>query len=311
MNDRPTLPTVLYISGWCRNGSTLIGNLLNEIDGYFHTGELHYLWRNALGAGTNQVCGCGAALTDCSVWSEVLADGAGAPTAAAAADWRDHAHQVVSRQRAVRTRHTWSILNAPELPPERAAYARDLARAYRAAASALGARVIVDGGKYPSEAALLRRSGELDVKLLHLVRDPRAIANSWARDKDYISRMSAARSTAYWVGFNFATEAVARRYGADAMFLRYEDFIAAPEETLDAVVRHLGDGAAGNPVSGRDAVLRGNHTVSGNPDRRHVGPVEITSSDTAKIRSMPRLRRAAAAGIAAPRFHRYGYTYAT
>lgn len=53
MNDRTTTPTVLYISGWCRNGSTLIGNLLNEIEGYFHTGELHYLWRNALGAGTN------------------------------------------------------------------------------------------------------------------------------------------------------------------------------------------------------------------------------------------------------------------
>lgn len=240
------------------------------------------------------------------MWSEVLADGAAAP-AAATADWRDHAHRVVSRQRAVRTRHTWSILNAPALTPDRAAYARDLARAYRAAASAVGARVIVDGGKYPSEAALLHRTGEVDVKLLHLVRDPRAIANSWARDKDYISRMSAARSTAYWVGFNLATEAVARRTGPDAMFLRYEDFIAAPQETLDAVVQHLGDPTARNPVTGRDAMLRGNHTVSGNPDRRQVGPVEITSSDAAKIRSMPPLRRAAAAGIAAPRLHRYGY----
>jgi hypothetical protein len=37
---------VLSINGWCRNGSTIIGNLLNEVDGFFHVGELHFLWKN-------------------------------------------------------------------------------------------------------------------------------------------------------------------------------------------------------------------------------------------------------------------------
>ena len=43
--------TVLCITGWCRNGSTIIGNILGEVPGCFHVGELHFLWMNAAGRG--------------------------------------------------------------------------------------------------------------------------------------------------------------------------------------------------------------------------------------------------------------------
>ncbi|HEY6175374.1 MAG TPA: hypothetical protein VIX73_13045, partial [Kofleriaceae bacterium] len=63
---------VLSINGWCRNGSTIIGNLLNEVDGFFHVGELHFLWKNAYGDGSNTRCGCGLDLVRCPIWSRVL-----------------------------------------------------------------------------------------------------------------------------------------------------------------------------------------------------------------------------------------------
>ena len=44
--------TVLCVTGWCRNGSTIIGNVLNEVPGFFHVGELHFLWKNATGRGS-------------------------------------------------------------------------------------------------------------------------------------------------------------------------------------------------------------------------------------------------------------------
>ena len=51
--SRPAMDTppleVLCITGWCRNGSTILGNILNEAPGFFHVGELHFLWKNAAG----------------------------------------------------------------------------------------------------------------------------------------------------------------------------------------------------------------------------------------------------------------------
>ncbi len=63
---------ILCITGWCRNGSTIIGNILNEVPGFCHVGELHFLWKNAAGKGANSSCGCGKDLTQCAVWSEIL-----------------------------------------------------------------------------------------------------------------------------------------------------------------------------------------------------------------------------------------------
>ena len=39
---------VLYILGWGRSGSTVLGNILGEVDGFFCAGELHYLWERRL-----------------------------------------------------------------------------------------------------------------------------------------------------------------------------------------------------------------------------------------------------------------------
>src|SRR6266516_5071513 len=97
---------ILCITGWCRNGSTIIGNILGEIAGVFHVGELHFLWKNAAGKGANSRCGCGSELARCPVWAQILP--VGRPPGTAADDWAD---MVIRRQRAcVRTRHTWRVL---------------------------------------------------------------------------------------------------------------------------------------------------------------------------------------------------------
>src|SRR5436305_6600535 len=164
--------TVLSINGWCRNGSTLIGNLMNEVDGFFHVGELHFLWKNAYGGGSNTRCGCGIDLVCCPIWSKVLA--AELP---AGATPEQHAHEVRQRQqRALRTRHTWRVLRNGPGAELRRAHAATMARTYRAIAEITGARVIVDSTKIPGEAALLPSVEGIDPRYLHLVRDPRATA---------------------------------------------------------------------------------------------------------------------------------------
>jgi hypothetical protein len=300
-------PRVLCITGWCRNGSTLIGNLLNEVPGLFHVGELHFLWKNAAGRGSNPWCGCGRPLTTCPVWSEILPLGRPAGVSE-----QEYAETVVRRQRAcVRTRHTWRVLGRGLDREEIRAHASLMTRVYHALAALTGARVIVDTSKMPGEAALLPHLDGVTPFYVHLVRDPRATAHSWARPKQYIHTMPAWKSTAYWVGFDLACEAITGRHPERSLFLRYEDFIADPAPVVDALLRLCGSDPAANPVRDRTFELRGNHTVTGNPDRFLTGPTVIGERDDAWRSELPARARLAASAISWPLRRRYGYAGAT
>src|SRR4051794_7327800 len=145
--DQPDL-TILCITGWCRNGSTILGNVLNEVPGFFHVGEIHFLWKNSAGRGVNNLCGCGATLTECPIWSAVLSVGRPAGTSPEV-----HAAEVIRRQQAVvRTRHTWRVLRRGIDSADLRAHAELMGAVYAAVAERSGARVIVDTTKIPGES---------------------------------------------------------------------------------------------------------------------------------------------------------------
>lgn len=297
--------TVLCITGWCRNGSTIIGNVLNEVPGVFHVGELHFLWKNSVGRGANSLCGCGKNLTDCEIWQRVLA--AGRPEGMAP---DVHADTVIGRQLAcVRTRHTWRVLRRGLDGADIRAHAELMTRTYHEIADAVGARIIVDTTKIPGEAALLPHLEGIETYFVQLVRDPRAVAQSWSREKEYVYAMSASKSTAYWNGFNAACEAILRRYPERSTFLRHEDFIADPAAGIDKLLRLCGADPAANPVQDRTVELHTNHTVTGNPDRFSTGRTVLRERDDAWRTRLPAPARLAAATLSWPRFRRYGYEY--
>jgi hypothetical protein len=302
-SDRSPL-TILCITGWCRNGSTIIGNILNEVPGVFHVGELHFLWRNSVGRGANGSCGCGRPLTECALWSEVLRTVRPAGLSAKA-----HADAVIRRQLScVRTRHTWRVLRRGLYRDDVREHADLMTRTYRTIAGLTDARVIVDTTKIPGEAALLPYLDGVRPYYVHLVRDPRAVAQSWSTEKDYCYVMSSPKSTAYWHGFNVASQAILRHHRERSVFLRYEDFIADPETTIGRLLRFCGADPADNPVRGRTVELHTNHTVTGNPDRFNTGTTLIRDRDDSWTTRLPRRARLAATTLSWPLFGSYGYT---
>lgn len=301
-----TPPRVLYLTGWCRSGSTLLGNLLNELPGVVHVGELHYLWRNGIQrAGTNTSCGCGAELVDCPLWSGVLKRLVGDDDPAAVA-----ARAAADQRALLRTRHAGLRLaeSAGRAPaPYGVRRVRDrMVCLYTAIAAESGASVVVDSSKYPAEPAALAGAGGLDLRVLHVVRDPRATAHSWRRAKAYIPAMGAARSTAYWTGFGWASDRLAGVLPGRWDRLRYEDLVAAPRESVAAVMRLAG--LAGEPPVAADgtAELGVNHTVTGNPDRLRRGPVQVRDGQAWR-RELPARDRLVATALAAPLLPRYRY----
>ncbi|GAA3412558.1 sulfotransferase [Streptosporangium vulgare] len=297
-------PRILYITGWMRSGSTLLGNVLGELPGVLHAGELHYLWRNGvLNAGTNSSCGCGRDLTACDVWSSVLgADG----TAQAGAARR----MAILQRFLLRTRHTRARLTEaqgrrPTAPGVVEAVGRTAA-VYRALAASGGERLIVDGSKYPAEAAALLGRTDLDVRVLHMVRDPRATAFSYKNAKEYIDPMSPARSSGYWSAFNLASELVGGAAPERYLRVRHEDLCDRPREVVERVMRFAG--LAGEPPVDETGLvsLRENHTVTGNPDRLSKGDTRIRSDERWRTALSAR-EIAAATAPALPVLTRYGY----
>src|SRR4051812_39799023 len=81
------LPTVLYVAGAGRSGSTLLERLIAEKNDFFAVGELYYLWER--GYERNELCSCGEPFHDCPFWQEVLRLTFG-PGPIPVAELRDH-----------------------------------------------------------------------------------------------------------------------------------------------------------------------------------------------------------------------------
>jgi len=298
---------VIYIMAWGRSGSTLLGNLLGEIDGFFHAGELRTIWEKGLVQG--RLCGCGISVRECDFWGGVL-DRAGG----------FDAKEIVKAQRgAARLRHAPRLLRGRPgngLPGGAVteAYARAVTQLYRGLAEETSSPVIVDSSKREADAALLRLLPEVDPYYVHLVRDPRAVAYSWQRRKQTpeprreMVTYKPSTSTRNWVGLNVTAEAVRRKVEPGRYLLvRYEDLATDPAAALEAIVRQVGEWPRELPVNADGAVrLTPNHTAGGNPGRFKSGHVPLRLDDE-WVTGQRRGHRLVATSIAMPLLRRYGY----
>ena len=62
---------VLYIAGWGRSGSTIMVNILGQLPGFAHVGEISNVWTR--GVLENNPCGCGTPFGECATWSSIFA----------------------------------------------------------------------------------------------------------------------------------------------------------------------------------------------------------------------------------------------
>jgi hypothetical protein len=256
---------VISIAGVSHCGSTFLGALLGQLDGFVFVGELAHAAR-ALERGFD--CGCGAPLAECPVWSAVFERAFGDRAGAA----RLRLPGQEERARAV----AWQLLRERRLLPAR----HDLAETRDAFVETLlalreetGCRVVVDSSKSPAYVRLLQGDPRLDVTVVHLVRDPRATAWSWQKSRDL--HLPPAAVALVWDVWNPLIELLwARRPGY--VRLRYEDFVARPEQTLRQIATLAGEAPDTSPFVAPDEVLlEPTHSVAGNPNRWRSGRVKI------------------------------------
>ncbi|HUF35594.1 MAG TPA: hypothetical protein VMN37_06565 [Gemmatimonadales bacterium] len=308
----PGRTDVVYVGSWGRSGSTLLDLVLGQVPGFCSVGELRYLWDRGLGE--RQRCGCGVPVPDCPFWGAVLEEtfgaGRGLDAPAMLALWR----RVDGLARL-------PLLFAPRRPAalenDLRAFREILGRLYLAVRVVSGASVVVDSSKYAAYGRILAGVRGLDLRVLHLVRDSRAVAYSWMRRKPMPEVASEARfmplkrpwrSALFWNLENLGLHLL-RGCARGYRVLRYDDLATDPRTALGAALDGIGIQSDLRFLRDGRIHLGPNHTVAGNPLRFRRGEVPIRPDVEWRSRLGP-APRWVVTGLTWPLLVRYGFPLA-
>lgn len=290
--------TVVFVAGWLRSGTTLLGNVLGQLDGAFAAGEVRFLWRRL--AHADRTCGCGAEVRDCPIWSAVVQRAFGEVGRREAKRREELGESLLLNRRVAHLALARCGGSHARAVRE---YRALLACLYPAIADVTGSRLVIDTSKTPLYGMLLEGLPGIDVRVVHLVRDARATLFS-SRRRGAVT--SPALELLLWDAWNALVEGRWRGSGRYAL-IRYEDFAQRPRATL-APIAGLVD-ASDDELAFLDAPLVDlgrTHTVGGNENRFRPPPIRIAPDDEWRER-LPRAPRLAATALTWPLLIRHGY----
>lgn len=304
---------VCFIGGFGRSGSTLLERLLGELPSVCSLGEVVHLW--VRGVGRDEPCSCGADFSRCEFWREVgdLAFGG----------WKqvDLRRVVELRDATDRTRFIPAAATARAASGRAAAmreYADYHARVYAAARKVSGASVVTDSSKNASTAFVLHASGDIDLRVLHMIRDSRGVAYSWTKEvarpeadgdsvKPLMDRYPPWEAAMLWNAHNLAFDALRRR-GVSTLRVGYERIVADPARAIREVAQFLDVESCGldDFINADSVTLTRSHLVAGNPMRFQTGELRLRRDDAWRQRLDPRARGIVSL-LTSPLMLRYGY----
>ncbi len=260
-------------------------------------GEMSVVWNRGLIE--NRVCGCGRAFRECPMWTQVFDQAAGGMAAVDAGHMTQLRDQVFNPANLPRLRALRQYLQGSQgAPPQPlaalAGFAGEVARIYRAAAEVTGGRVLIDSSHNPLYGYLVGSIPDVEMSVVHLIRDPRAVMFSRQRRKFDPGRGKDMRTgrPAYvvggWVLWNALSELLFRPRAGRYMQIRYEDFVTQPRTAAQKIVTWMGGDPDSLPFSSEHEVtVKPSHSVSGNPSRFELGAVTLHLDSQWKTQGHP------------------------
>lgn len=291
----PSPTMLIYITGYGRSGSTLLDIALGQHRHVLGSGEVGALTRHVWA--NDEYCACGQRVRSCRLWAEAV-------TA-----WDGDDRYLQSQRR------TEGLVSWRRLLPLRQ-FRTQTARLFQSLARQSGRPIVVDSSKLPGRGFALASNPSVEIYAVHLVRDPRAVV--WSMRKAFKQQVDAGLqkelqpkpllySAARWMLVNLGAEALRMKVGRQqSLRVRYEDFVAAPAETVERVLQLVGE----RPDDGPDGLLRPlepHHQVAGS---RHRMQKKLTiRMDERWQAEMSVAKQWMVALCCAPLLLRYGYPW--
>ena len=272
---------VIFIGGASRSGTTLLDRILGQIDGFFSLGEMYYIWERSFIE--NQLCGCGKPFKECEFWNTVIQEAFGG-------FHKVDVHEILRLRRSVaRIRHipylVFSKLQSQEFNLRLKKYIEVLNCLYKTIAKISSCNVLIDSSKAPPHGFVLSEIPDLELYIIHLVRDSRATVYSWQRKKRrpeiywkeaYMPRLGLLKATQEWMLSNWLVSLLKKR-GLKYKIVNYETLASNPMNTIVKVLEWMGMNSANLDFFDDEHTVRFgiDHTISGNPIRFKQGKLEI------------------------------------
>lgn len=289
---------IVYIAGWLRSGTTLLSRLLGSLSDATAIGELSGVWE---AAGRDDLCSCGARVLSCPAWGPAFR-AVEEQHGLSLAGFPDFARLTRSVLRTRRMRELRRLRHtAPETwPQDVRTYVGVIGTLLSALSAATGSEILIDSSKLPPGLLTLTLLNDVRVDVVHIVRDPRAVATSERRSlRTSLAApgsppgRSLLRSSVYWSLGNLAVR-WAGSAAASCSVVRYEELAADPDATLRRVHRRIGV----DPCH-RAASLDPGHLAVGNPSR-HAKPATEVRPDLAWTKELSRVERALVMTVTLP-----------
>jgi hypothetical protein len=259
-------PSVLYILGYGRSGSTMLGMALGQHPGMVNLGEIAAL-RTFVPGPTYvppRACGCLQPLDQCPFWTGV-------------------ARRLGSMDMLARTDASLSpTLGWRRYTPWLAEPSGDLQRwgeatgaLYRATLEEANARIAVDSSKGAARAWWLWRSGAVELKLVWLTRRPEDVLRSQIKHGQSTVRTALAWQLAQRQAAQLVRHV--ERAGARVLRVSYERLTEQPRVVLGEILAHAGLPWDEEVLSPRPA-----HVIGGDHVSKHGGKLTIQPSTGAR-----------------------------
>ena len=241
---------VVFILGSGHSGSTILDLLLNAHPDIVGLGEAEKIGVKV--ANPENHCSCGKDFVECPFWGPYV----NAPEQQAFLK-KQVRHIYQSKLDFLLGRKHYRFLEYGEGHTTPEEYVRASESLYRYALEKSGAHVVVDStkGAFRPEA-LLRYGANVELYIIHLVRDGRGVV--WSYKKKYPGTLSWVMR---WVLSNLKVAILRSRIQARSRRITYEALVADPKALVTSIVRDLGlDEGKWNP----DFRSVAHHYIAGN-----------------------------------------------
>ncbi|MAO57897.1 MAG: hypothetical protein CL549_11440 [Alcanivorax sp.] len=254
---------VVYIISDVRSGSTLLDNILAACPGAVSVGELSllasFLYKGNVGKHVQWKCTCGATITDCGFWGEVISrlSGEGIPiqeTSFAALSRIDGKRQIDEAAKGKVTQGNDEI--------------------YKKVFALSNAKLIIDSSKDAEQGLHLYKQSIHNVKIIYIERDIRAVSSSkykWNMrfNSESVSSVRLLRRSMR-VRKKIKTKLRGVREN-DLVCVKYKELADNPQKTIDRIFRHFQMEPYRVP---KYMDMSNGHSIGGTPNRYKKVPVK-------------------------------------
>jgi len=211
---------IIYILGAGRSGSTILATVLNDHKKVKNVGELHHFFSYLK---NDDLCSCGAKLSDCKFWGEIKNK---LPVVLKNAS--DNYEQLAHKMEYHSAIPFYLLGMKPGTSFQKYEEAQE--SIIRALANNKD-EYILDSAKYIGRFMALRKIFNNDVKGILLVRDVRGVI--WSFKKKVQTQSPPSRTLIYYLVINSLGQILTWFLPANQiMKVRYEDIVDRPNETL-------------------------------------------------------------------------------